>query len=127
MHAQLAAQGFHGNRVSIENPLQPSQLIEALQIERTTAGIDLLALPSGCLLHIGQAAVVRVTGLRNPCRQLDDYQHGLMAAVLERDESGRIIRKAGIMGVVVESGAVHPGDAISVTLPREPFSSLECV
>jgi MOSC domain-containing protein YiiM len=82
----------------------------------TTRGIDLLALPRGARLHIGDAAVVGVTGLRHPCRQLNDYQPGLMAAVLDRDEQGNLVRKAGIMGIVLAAGEVRAGDSIRVEL-----------
>ena len=51
----------------------------------TTRGVDLLGLPTGARLHLGETAVVEVTGLRNPCAQLDRIQPGLMAATLERD------------------------------------------
>jgi len=93
----------------------------------TTSGVDLLGLPRSSLLKIGHAAVVRITGLRNPCTQLDNYQDGLMSAVLERAATGELVRKAGIMGVVVVGGAVRPGDAIQVTLPDEPRDKLEPV
>lgn len=93
----------------------------------TTAGVDLLALSTGTRLHIGNAAIVQVTGLRNPCHQLDKLQSGLMAAVLDRDAAGKLIRKAGIMGVVVESGEIRPGDTIHVEPPPEPHRPLECV
>jgi MOSC domain len=83
----------------------------------TTRGLDLLGLPRGARLHIGGTAVVEVTGLRNPCRQLNDYQPGLMEAVLDRDEDGNLLRKAGIMGVVLAEGEVRPGDPIRVELP----------
>ena len=83
----------------------------------TTADVDLLALPRGARLYLGAAAVVEVTGLRNPCTQLDGFQQGLMAAVLERDAAGRLIRKAGVMAVVLAGGIVRPGDAIRVVLP----------
>jgi MOSC domain-containing protein YiiM len=86
----------------------------------TTRGIDLLGLPSGTRLHLGDTAAVEVTGLRNPCAQLDDFQPGLMAAVLGRDEQGRLIRKAGVMGIVLVGGLVRPGDQIRVELPPEP-------
>jgi MOSC domain-containing protein YiiM len=86
----------------------------------TTRGIDLLGLPSGTRLHLGDTAAVEVTGLRNPCAQLDDFQPGLMAAVLGRDEQGRLIRKAGVMGIVLVGGLVRPGDPIRVELPPEP-------
>lgn len=90
----------------------------------TTRGIDLLGLPQGTKLHLGTSAVVAVTGLRNPCKQLDGYQDGLMAAVLNRDETGKLIRKAGIMGVVLVGGDIRPGDKIAVTLPALPHRSL---
>jgi MOSC domain-containing protein YiiM len=93
----------------------------------TTRGVDLLALPQGTRLRIGGDAVVEVTGLRNPCVQLDRYQKGLMAALLDRDARGALIRKAGIMGVVLAGGDVRPGDAIAVELPPEPRRRLERV
>lgn len=93
----------------------------------TTAGIDLLGLPVGAVLHIGDDAVVEVTGLRNPCRQIDDFQNGLLKQVVGRDEAGNIVRKAGIMGVVKEGGVVRPGDAIKVELPAEPYQPLDQV
>ena len=93
----------------------------------TTRAIDLLALPPGTLLHLGPTAIVEVTGLRNPCSQLDGLQQGLMAAVLDRDEEGGLIRKAGIMGVVLREGIVRPEDHIRVELPPEPHRGLEPV
>ena len=89
-----------------------------------TRGIDLLGLPTGTRLHLGATAVVEVTGLRNPCVQLDQFQPGLMAAVLDRDARGQLIRKAGIMGIVLTGGDVRPDDAIRVELPPEPHRSL---
>lgn len=93
----------------------------------TTVGLDLLALPQGTRLQIGPTAVLEVTGLRNPCAQLDQFQPGLMAAVLDRDESGRLVRKAGVMAVVLKGGAVSVGDEIRVAWPAEPHFALECV
>jgi MOSC domain-containing protein YiiM len=93
----------------------------------TTHGIDLLGLPAGTWLHLGAAAIVEVTGLRNPCAQLDHIQRGLMAATLGRDENGNLIRKAGIMGVVIAGGEVRPDDPIAVELPPQPHRSLEPV
>jgi len=93
----------------------------------TTEGVDLLGLPTGTRLHLGAEAVVEVTGLRNPCAQLDTIQKGLLAATLDRDEHGNLIRKAGIMGVVLTGGTVHKGDAITVELPPEPRRPLEPV
>jgi MOSC domain-containing protein YiiM len=93
----------------------------------TTAGIDLLGLPAGARLALGATAIVEVTGLRNPCHQLDDFRPGLMAAVLGRDAEGRVVRKAGVMGVVVAGGEVRPGDRIAVSLPEAPHRPLERV
>jgi MOSC domain-containing protein YiiM len=93
----------------------------------TTRGIDLLALPRGARLRIGDTAVVGVTGLRDPCRQLNTCQSGLMAAVLDRDERGDLIRKAGIMGIVLVAGQVRAGDSISIELPAEPHQRLDRV
>jgi MOSC domain-containing protein YiiM len=93
----------------------------------TTRGVNLLGLPRGTRLHLGGTAIVEVTGLRNPCLQLDRLRSGLMAAVLARDESGRLIRKAGIMGVIVAGGNVGPGDLIRIELPPPPHQRLEPV
>jgi MOSC domain-containing protein YiiM len=90
----------------------------------TTRGIDLLALPAGTRLRIGARAVVEITGLRNPCAQIDQFQRGLMAAVLDRDAQGELVRKAGVMGVVVEGGDVKAGDAIEALLPPLPHQRL---
>jgi MOSC domain-containing protein YiiM len=93
----------------------------------TTRGLDLLDLPAGTLLRLGTSAVVEVTGLRNPCAQLDEIQPGLMAATLARDAQGRLVRKAGVMAVVLTGGDVRPGDPIAVELPPEPHAALEPV
>ena len=93
----------------------------------TTRGIDLLALPTGSLLRLGGDAVVEVTGLRNPCVQLDGIQAGLMAAVLGRDAQGGLVRRAGIMGIVLGGGDVRPGDEIGVDMPRAPHRALQPV
>ena len=90
----------------------------------TTRGVDLLGLPAGARLYLGEAAVVEVTGLRNPCAQLDRIQPGLMAATLDRDEHGQLVRKAGVMGIVLSGGEVRPGDRIRVELPPEPHHLL---
>jgi MOSC domain-containing protein YiiM len=102
--AELIAQGF---------PVSPGSIGENI----TTRGIDLLALPQGTELHLGAEAVVIVTGLRNPCAQLDAFSPGLMGAVLDRTPDGQLIRKAGIMGVVQVGGQVSPGDSIRVVVP----------
>jgi MOSC domain-containing protein YiiM len=93
----------------------------------TTKGIELLLLPVGTLLRIGSAAVVEVTGLRNPCLQIDHFQDGLLKWLAGRDEAGRIIRKAGIMGIVLRGGQVRPGDVIRAELPPEPHRPLDRV
>lgn len=114
LHEELRAAGFE---------VSAGQMGENI----TTRGIDLLGLPAGARLHIGDTAVVEVTGLRNPCKQLDDLQQGLMAAVLDRDEQGQLIRKAGVMGIVVSGGEVKPGDPIVLELPPGPHQPLEVV
>jgi len=93
----------------------------------TTRGIDLLGLPTGTRLHIGHEAVVELTGLRNPCVQIDRFRPGLMQAVLGRDADGRLIRKAGVMGIVLASGEVFPGDGIELRFPAQPHRPLERV
>ena len=93
----------------------------------TTAGVDLLALPAGALLRLGANAVVEVTGLRNPCGQLDRLRAGLKAAVLARDEAGRLMRRAGVMAVVLANGRVRAGDPIVVELPTPPHQPLQPV
>jgi molybdopterin converting factor small subunit len=93
----------------------------------TTRGIDLLGLPTGARLHLGVTAVIEVTGLRNPCDQLDGIQPGLMNAVLDRDASGGLVRKAGVMAVVLSDGEVRPGDPVRVELPPPPHQRLEPV
>jgi MOSC domain-containing protein YiiM len=112
--AKLAAGGF---------AVAPGQLGENI----TTRGLDLLGLPTGARLRIGAQAVVEVTGLRNPCVQLDRFADGLMAAVLDRDADGALVRKAGVMGVVLAGGVVRPGDAIDVLVPKPPHRALEKV
>ncbi len=90
----------------------------------TTRGIDLLSLPAGTLLHLGDDAVVTVTGLRNPCMQIEAFGSGLLERVVGRAGDGSVIRKAGVMGVVTRSGLVRDGDLIDVVLPEEPHQPL---
>jgi len=84
----------------------------------TTRGIDLLALPTGTRLRLGAEALIEITGLRNPCRQIEAFQTGLLQAVLGHDANGNLIRKTGVMAVVITSGEVRVGDTIAVTLPK---------
>lgn len=90
----------------------------------TTRGLPLLTLPAGTRLHVGPAAVLELTGLRNPCKQLDGFQAGLMQAVLDRDDDDNLVRKAGVMAIVLTGGEVHCGDAIEAELPPEPHRPL---
>jgi len=110
LHDELRAAGFD---------IVPGQMGENV----TTRGVDLLGLPTGARLRLGEEAVVEITGLRTPCGQLNGVEDGLQEACLGRDESGGLVRKAGVMGVVLNDGEVRPGDAISVELPeiREPL------
>ena len=114
LHDELRERGF---------ALVPGQMGENV----TTRGVDLLGLPTGARLHLGEEAVVEVTGLRNPCYQLNGIQEGLMAATLDRDADGNLIRKAGVMSIVLQGGQVSAGDTISVALPAEPHRALEKV
>lgn len=93
----------------------------------TTRGVDLLDLPTGARLRFGSTAVIEITGLRNPCVQLDGYQDGLLAAVLDRAEDGSVIRLAGVMAVVLDGGTVRPGDAIVVDIPDGASTPLQPV
>jgi MOSC domain-containing protein YiiM len=86
-----------------------------------------LALPTGTRLHLGATAVVEITGLRNPCVQIDNFQRGLMAATLDKDANGNLIRKAGIMSIVISDGDVRPGDPIRVEMPIAPHRPLQPV
>ncbi len=122
MHAELfdelSAQGFE---------VSAGQLGENV----TTRGLDLLSLPTGTRLHLGAAALVELTGLRNPCAQIERFglawRPGLLAAVLGTDAAGNLVRKAGVMGVVIAGGAVRAGDRIGVERPPEPWRALERV
>jgi MOSC domain-containing protein YiiM len=93
----------------------------------TTRYLPLLDLPAGTKLHIGASAVVEVTGLRNPCAQIESFRKGLLAAVAHRTPEGTLVRKSGIMGIVLVGGDVRPGDRISVTLPPPPHRRLDRV
>ncbi|GGT56854.1 MOSC domain-containing protein [Streptomyces kurssanovii] len=94
----------------------------------STRGIDLLGLPTGALLHLGDEAIVEVTGLRNPCSQIDTFQKGLLKEVFELDPAtGDFAFKSGIMGVVRQGGTVRPGDTIGVELPAGPHRPMERV
>jgi MOSC domain-containing protein YiiM len=112
LHEELRARGFK---------VSSGQMGENI----TTKEIDLLGLPTGAQLRLGDEAVVEITGLRNPCKQLETIQRGLMAAVLDRDMNGALIRKAGVMAIVLVGGIVRPGDAISVELPPPPHIRLQ--
>lgn len=93
----------------------------------TTSGVDLLALPTGTVLRLGAQAEVEVTGLRNPCVQIDRYSPGLMAEVLDRDDDGAVVRRAGVMGIVRTSGTVRVHDPLTVVLPEQPHHPLRPV
>jgi len=111
---ELAGRGFK---------VEPAQMGENI----TTQGLDLLNLPKDTILSIGVTSKVQLTGLRNPCTQIDSIQEGLMQAVLDRDEAGNLIRKAGVMGIVLEGGTVKIGDEIVVQLPKKPYIKLQKV
>jgi MOSC domain-containing protein YiiM len=114
LHDELRSKGFD---------VSPGQLGENV----TTRGLDLLGLATGTRLHLGDRAIVEVTGLRTPCRQLEGIHEGLQAAVLDRDADGQLVRKAGIMSIVVESGTLRAGDPIAIELPARPHRPLQPV
>ena len=93
----------------------------------TTHGVDLLALPEGTELHLGDGAVVKLTGLRNPCAQIDNFKRGLMAAVFDKTSDGKLIRKTGVMGIVLRGGSVGTGQGICVKLPALPHRAMQVV
>lgn len=103
--------------------VEPGELGENI----TTVGIDLLSLPKDTILHIGDSAKIQITGLRNPCKQLDLKQKGLMQAVLDKNENGELVRKAGIMAIVIKSGLVFSEDKIKIEMPPKPYVQLERV
>ena len=111
---ELNAKGFS---------VDPGQLGENI----TTRGVDLLALPTGTKLQIDPEAVIELTALRNPCYQIDDFQKGMLKAVLDKDAEGNVIRKAGVMGIVLAGGKVQPNSAIQIELPPEPHHPLAYV
>lgn len=111
LFGELAEKGFIVN---------PGELGENI----TTRGVDLLGLPRGTRLHIGNSAIVELTGLRNPCAQIDRFQPGLLKAVLDRDVEGNLVRKTGVMGIVLADGVVLANDAIVVKLPDGPHEAL---
>ncbi|TCR96335.1 MOSC domain-containing protein [Rhizobium sp. BK418] len=111
---ELASKGFR---------VWPADLGENV----TTSGVDLLALPRGTILKLGPDVELEVTGLRNPCAQIDRFQPGLLKAVLDRGPNGALIRKAGIMTIVLKGGIVKAGDVIEQRLPAPPFLPLERV
>ena len=114
LHDELRASGFD---------IRPGDLGENV----TTRGIRLLDLPAGTRLKLGVSAVVEVTGLRNPCVQIDRFRPGLLGEVVGRDTTGAVWRKSGIMSVVVTGGDVKAGDSIEVEFPPEPHQPLEVV
>lgn len=111
---ELAVQGFD---------VKPGDLGENL----TTRGVRLLDLPTGTRLHVGDEAVLEVTGLRKPCVQIERFRTGLLKAVVDRDASGAVVHKAGVMSVVLTGGVVRPGDAVAVELPALPHEPLRVV
>jgi hypothetical protein len=111
IHAELFADvARHGHQVA------PGELGENI----TTSGIDLLSLPRGSRLAIGTNAVVEITGLRNPCAQIDGFSPGLLKRLVYVDDGGEVVRLAGVMSIVLHGGTIRAGDSIHVTLPPEP-------
>jgi MOSC domain-containing protein YiiM len=134
----------HRSRVAID-PNQPNlrqvhllsaEILEALNAQGyrlkpgdlgenvTTTGVDLHALPTGTLLRLGDSALIALTGLRNPCHQIESFRDGLLRHVVSRDRNGNIVRRAGVMAIVVQGGDVHCGDLIVAQLPPPPHTAL---
>lgn len=111
---ELSDKGFH---------IAPAELGENI----TTRGIDVLSLPKGTILRFPSGAQISITGLRNPCPQIEHHQKGLLSQLLARDDTGKVVRKAGVMAIVVFGGEVSEGDDIEVILPSAPFESLDVV
>jgi MOSC domain-containing protein YiiM len=101
-------------------PVAPGDMGENV----TLRGLDLLGLPRGAVLHLGAEARVQITGLRNPCAQIDAFRPGLLAEMLPRGKNGQVIRRAGVMAIVLTGGVVRVGEAVRVDLPPEPFLPL---
>lgn len=137
----------HRSRVMVD-PTQPnlrqvhlihSELLQELEVNGfsirpgnlgeniLTEGLDLLSLPRGTLLHIGDTAVIKVTGLRNPCHQIEAFKEGLLGAVLTKDAHGNSTKKAGIMGIVTSSGSISASNTIEVEFPPPPHKPLQRV
>jgi MOSC domain-containing protein YiiM len=108
---ELSAQGMH---------VQPGQMGENI----TTRGIDVLGLSTGTRLSLGSSAIIEITGLRNPCGQIDNFMPGLLAAVLDRDANGALVRRAGVMAIVIRGGSVAPADAITINQVAARFAPL---
>ncbi len=120
LFAHLAPQGF---------ALAPGMLGENITLA-DAPGLgwqDVIALPVDTQLHFAQGPVIQLTGLRNPCVQIDDFQKGLFAAMLGKDAKGQLIRKTGVMAVVLQGGTVQAGDAVVVHLPPTPHRAMKRV
>ncbi|GAB3611435.1 MULTISPECIES: MOSC domain-containing protein [Humibacter] len=118
IHSELFDE-VHRNGFDVE----PGELGENI----TTAGLDLLALPTGTVLHIGESASIRLTGLRNPCEQINGIAPRLMKEMVVRRSDGTVVRKAGVMSVVLTGGVVRPGDAVRAELPSGDHVAMEPV
>jgi len=142
--AHAGAQVKHRSRVAAD-PTQPnlrqvhlmhSELFEQVAVRGftvrpgdlgeniTTEGLDLLGLPVGTTLAIGPDALITLTGLRNPCRQINAFSDGLLSELVYNDDEGITVRLGGVMSVVVRGGTIRPGDTIAVGLPPEPHHAL---
>ncbi len=124
----LIAEEFFAEAVGHGYAVEPGDLGENV----LTAGLDLLSLPLGTVLGFGDhnhgvGAAIEVTGLRNPCRQIDRFRAGLLQVALDRTPDGTPLRKVGIMAVVTRGGTVRPGMVINVCRPAAPHRPLEPV
>lgn len=111
---ELAGKGFE---------VKPGELGENI----TTVGIDLICLPVGTQLRLGSNALIELTALRNPCPQINHFQPGLLKEMVEKNTQGKVVRKAGVMAVVLEGGTVNALDTIEILYPEQPYSPLEYI
>ena len=123
MQVHLIQQELFADLRALGHAVQPGELGENI----TTSGIDLLALPTGTRLHLGAEAVIELTGLRTPCKQIDGFQPGLMKRLVTGSKTSERPARAGVMSIVLAGGEARSGDAVRVELPPEPWQPLRLI
>lgn len=114
LHEELVADGFDLDHGGFGENL-------------VTRGIALGDLPVGTTLALGDDAIIVLTGLRDPCAQIDRHREGLRAAVAFDPGEGPKLFRDGAMAMVVRGGVVRTGDPIGVALPPEPHHPMRKV